>query len=106
MWKFSRRASAPAARSEAADTGCAELAAAAELDPQPTTPEGCEECLAEGTTAWAHLRLCVACGHVGCCDSSPHRHASLHYERTRHPVMRSFEPGESWRWCYVHSLMD
>ncbi|WBQ02240.1 Na+/H+ antiporter [Kribbella sp. CA-293567] len=66
----------------------------------PTTPEGCEECLAEGAT-WVHLRLCLGCGHVGCCDSSIGRHADLHFDRTRHPVMRSFEPGESWRWCFV-----
>jgi CPA1 family monovalent cation:H+ antiporter len=66
----------------------------------PNTPEGCEECLAAGGT-WVHLRLCLQCGHVGCCDSSPERHASKHFESTRHPVMRSFEPGEDWRWCFV-----
>ncbi|TDD19417.1 Na+/H+ antiporter [Kribbella turkmenica] len=66
----------------------------------PTTPDGCEECLADGTT-WVHLRLCLGCGHVGCCDSSPMKHASKHYATTTHPVMRSFEPGENWRWCFV-----
>ncbi|WP_133802653.1 Na+/H+ antiporter [Kribbella caucasensis] len=66
----------------------------------PNTPEGCEECLADGTT-WVHLRLCLDCGHVGCCDSSPMRHSSAHFQETKHPVMRSFEPGENWRWCYV-----
>jgi monovalent cation/hydrogen antiporter len=66
----------------------------------PNTPEGCEECLAEGWT-WVHLRLCLDCGHVGCCDSSPMKHASKHFTTTRHPVMRSFEPGENWRWCFV-----
>ncbi|WP_020390009.1 Na+/H+ antiporter [Kribbella catacumbae] len=66
----------------------------------PTTPEGCEECLQEGAT-WVHLRLCLGCGHVGCCDSSYGRHASKHFDQTSHPVMRSFEPGESWRWCFV-----
>jgi CPA1 family monovalent cation:H+ antiporter len=66
----------------------------------PNTPEGCEECLAVGGT-WVHLRLCLQCGHVGCCDSSPERHASKHFESTRHPVMRSFEPGEDWRWCFI-----
>ena len=66
----------------------------------PKTPEGCEECLAEGAT-WVHLRLCLHCGHVGCCDSSPGRHASKHFDETAHPVMRSFEPGETWRWCFV-----
>ncbi|MFG1623557.1 Na+/H+ antiporter [Kribbella sp. NPDC049227] len=66
----------------------------------PNTPDGCEECLAEGIT-WVHLRLCLGCGHVGCCDSSVMKHASKHYEETKHPVMRSFEPGENWRWCFV-----
>jgi CPA1 family monovalent cation:H+ antiporter len=67
--------------------------------PDPRTPEGCERCLREGTR-WVHLRLCLACGHVGCCDSSPGQHASAHYHDTDHPVMRSFERGEAWRWCY------
>lgn len=66
----------------------------------PNTPEGCEECLAVGGT-WVHLRLCLGCGHVGCCDSSPERHASKHFDQVAHPVMRSFEPGETWRWCFV-----
>ncbi|WP_433168849.1 Na+/H+ antiporter [Kribbella sp. CA-247076] len=66
----------------------------------PNTPDGCEECLADGGT-WVHLRLCLGCGHVGCCDSSPAKHASQHYTATKHPVMRSFEPGETWRWCFV-----
>ena len=67
---------------------------------RPGTPEGCEECLRDGTR-WVHLRLCLECGHVGCCDSSPQRHATRHHEQTRHPVIRSFEQGEAWRWCYV-----
>lgn len=66
----------------------------------PNTPDGCEECLRDGGT-WVHLRLCLGCGHVGCCDSSPARHASKHFDETAHPVMRSFEPGETWRWCFV-----
>lgn len=65
------------------------------------TPEGCQECLAEGNQIWVHLRLCLTCGHVGCCDSSPHKHATAHFHGTDHPVMRSFEPGEDWRWCYL-----
>ena len=72
-------------------------------DPQPGT-SGCEECLKAGTT-WVHLRLCLACGHVGCCDSSPQRHASAHFHDTRHPVIRSFEPGENWRWCFVDGII-
>ena len=66
----------------------------------PLTPQGCEECLRDGTR-WVHLRLCLECGHVGCCDSSVMRHATGHFHETEHPVMRSFEPGEAWRWCYV-----
>jgi Na+/H+ antiporter len=67
---------------------------------RPNTPEGCEECLRDGTH-WVHLRLCLSCGHVGCCDSSTYRHADAHFHETGHPVMRSFETGEAWRWCYV-----
>ena len=71
---------------------------------EPRTPRGCEECLATGGT-WVHLRLCLTCGHVGCCDQSPGRHATAHYHETEHPVMRSFEPGENWGWCYVDEVM-
>ena len=60
---------------------------------------GCEECLRLGTP-WVHLRLCLTCGHVGCCDSSPGRHARLHAHRIGHPIVQSFEPGEDWRWCF------
>jgi uncharacterized UBP type Zn finger protein len=73
-------------------------------DPPARTPEGCEECLASGDS-WVHLRLCRTCGHVGCCDSSKNRHATKHFHATRHPVMRSFQPGESWSWCYVDERM-
>jgi Na+/H+ antiporter len=66
----------------------------------PRTPNGCEECLRDGTR-WVHLRMCLTCGHVGCCDSSVGRHAELHFTQTGHPVMRSIEPGEAWRWCYI-----
>jgi uncharacterized UBP type Zn finger protein len=70
--------------------------------PDPLEPDDrrCEDCVREGTT-WVHLRQCLACGHVGCCDSSPRRHASVHFEDSGHPVIRSAEPGESWRWCFV-----
>ena len=60
---------------------------------------GCEDCLRIGGT-WLHLRFCMTCGHVGCCDSSPNKHASAHYRGTDHPLVRSFEPGEDWWWCY------
>jgi uncharacterized UBP type Zn finger protein len=65
---------------------------------------GCEDCLVMGG-AWVHLRLCVACGHVGCCDSSPNRHATAHYRGSGHPLIRSFEPGEEWFFCYPDDLM-
>jgi thioredoxin reductase (NADPH) len=61
---------------------------------------GCEDCLAAGD-AWVQLRLCMTCGHVGCCDSSPNRHATRHFHATRHPVIKAFEPGEDWAWCFV-----
>lgn len=82
---------------------CEHLASAPAVK-TPNTPEGCEECLADGGT-WVHLRLCLDCGHVGCCDSSPARHASKHFQSTKHPVMRSFEPGEAWRWCFLDNKL-
>jgi uncharacterized UBP type Zn finger protein len=69
-------------------------------DVTPGTPEGCADCLRLGTS-WVHLRLCLTCGHVGCCDSSPMRHAHEHAHATGHPIIQSFQPGEDWRWCYV-----
>jgi hypothetical protein len=65
--------------------------------------DGCEDCLATGGR-WVHLRLCVACGHVGCCDSSPGRHATAHFRGSDHPVIQSYEPGEDWWWCYVDQI--
>jgi uncharacterized UBP type Zn finger protein len=65
--------------------------------------DGCVECLASGT-AWLHLRRCLQCGHVGCCDSSPMRHATAHASSTSHPIVQSFEPGEDWLWCYVDEI--
>jgi uncharacterized UBP type Zn finger protein len=72
---------------------------------QEVTPSarGCEDCLKTGDT-WLHLRLCETCGHVGCCDSSPNRHATRHFRATGHPVIKSFEPGEEWGYCYVDDL--
>jgi uncharacterized UBP type Zn finger protein len=72
-------------------------------DVKPRTPAGCEECLALGDH-WVHLRLCLACGHVGCCDSSPNKHATAHFHATTHPIIRSFQPGETWMWCYVDEI--
>ena len=67
--------------------------------PRPAASEGCNECLAMGDT-WVHLRLCLHCGHVGCCDSSKNKHATRHHASTGHAVIRSLEPGEDWAWCY------
>ena len=61
---------------------------------------GCEDCLRTGGR-WVHLRICLECGHVGCCDQSPNRHATKHFHATQHPLMRSFEPGEEWGWCFA-----
>jgi uncharacterized UBP type Zn finger protein len=70
----------------------------------PNTPAGCEECLSQGT-GWVHLRLCLECGHVGCCDSSPGKHATEHFHRSGHPVVRSLERGEDWGWCYADQVL-
>ena len=66
--------------------------------------QGCEECLQDGGS-WVHLRICLICGHVGCCDESPNRHANRHFEATQHPLMQSFERGENWLWCYIDELL-
>ena len=66
--------------------------------------QGCEECLRLGDR-WVHLRMCLSCGHVGCCDNSKNKHATRHFQGTGHPVMRSIEPGEDWLWCYVDQVM-
>ena len=70
----------------------------------PDPVAGCEECLAIGSQ-WVHLRMCQSCGHIGCCDNSPNRHATAHNAETRHPIIRSAEPGEDWSWCYEDELM-
>jgi hypothetical protein len=69
----------------------------------PEAVEGCEDCLASGGE-WLHLRICLECGHVGCCDSSPGRHASVHARDASHPIIRSLEPGEDWSWCFVDEV--
>ena len=72
---------------------------------QPKTPNVCEECLKIGDT-WVHLRLCLTCGHVGCCDSSKNKHATKHFHETQHPVIKSFQPNENWLWCYLDEIMS
>jgi CPA1 family monovalent cation:H+ antiporter len=76
----------------------------APTDVQPTTPGRCADHQPEDGP-WVHLRVCLSCGHVGCCDSSAARHATVHHQATGHPVMRSHEPGEDWRWCYPDELL-
>lgn len=66
--------------------------------------DGCEDCLKMGGR-WVHLRLCLECGHVGCCDDSPHKHATRHFHATNHPIITSFEPGEDWGWCFVDEVV-
>ena len=69
----------------------------------PDPVAGCEECLASGGR-WVHLRMCQSCGHIGCCDSSPGKHASAHARTTEHPIVRSAESGEDWSYCYVDDV--
>ena len=84
---------------------CTHLESVGPTEPKPVSQDGCVGCLSEGRTDWVHLRLCLTCGYVGCCDSSPRKHASAHYKSQGHPVMRSVEPGESWRWCFVDEVV-
>ena len=79
------------------NTNCTHLNLIQEVLP---SAKGCEECLAMGDR-WVHLRECLICGHVGCCDSSKNKHATKHFHATGHPIVKSFEPGEDWRWCYI-----
>jgi monovalent cation/hydrogen antiporter len=70
----------------------------------PEEVEGCQECLVEGMS-WVHLRMCLSCGHIGCCDNSGGKHATNHFRQTGHPIIRSAEPGEDWSWCYEDRVM-
>jgi hypothetical protein len=79
---------------------CAHLESIVDVAPRS---EGCEDCLRLGTR-WVHLRICLSCGHVGCCDASSERHATVHFWSTDHPIVRSLEPGETWRWCYIDDV--
>jgi uncharacterized UBP type Zn finger protein len=82
-------------------TNCTHLDQIYDVEP---SAQGCEECLKSGDW-WVHLRECLVCGHVGCCDSSPNRHATKHFHSTEHPLVQSFEPGENWIFCYVDKLV-
>jgi len=80
---------------------CTHLDQAQDVKP---SGDGCVECLATGDR-WVHLRLCETCGHVGCCDSSPNKHATAHFHATEHPLVQSYEPGETWWWCYKDEVV-
>jgi uncharacterized UBP type Zn finger protein len=82
------------------ENGCAHLSQMREVE---ASADGCEDCLKIGDF-WMHLRLCMVCGHVGCCDNSKNKHATAHFHETRHPIMKSFEPGEDWGWCFVDEV--
>ncbi|HSM38661.1 MAG TPA: UBP-type zinc finger domain-containing protein [Candidatus Limnocylindrales bacterium] len=82
------------------DETCEHVVGAVAVTP---SDDGCHECLQIGGS-WVHLRLCLACGHVGCCDQSPNRHATAHFRESAHPAVQSVEPGEDWRWCYADQL--
>lgn len=82
-------------------SGCTHLNQVRDVEPGT---DGCQECLQQGGW-WVHLRMCLTCGHVGCCDSSPGHHATQHHHHTKHPLVRSMEPGEDWAWCYVDNVM-
>jgi uncharacterized UBP type Zn finger protein len=81
-----------------AEVECTHLNQISEVSPM--TPQGCGECLKTGDR-WVHLRLCLTCGEVNCCDSSPNKHATKHFHASGHPIMQSFQPGEDWLWCFV-----
>ncbi len=83
------------------DEGCSHLGTIKTVTPSAL---GCEECLKTGSP-WVHLRLCRTCGHVGCCDSSPNKHATKHFHRTKHPIVEGYDPPEGWGWCYVDEVM-
>jgi uncharacterized UBP type Zn finger protein len=80
--------------------GCSHLDSIQDVAP---SGDGCVECLQMGGR-WLHLRRCATCGHIGCCDSSPNKHATAHFRSSHHPLVQSFEPGEDWFWCYVDDL--
>ncbi len=80
---------------------CPHLAQVADVTPRTL---GCEECLELGTT-WVHLRLCRTCGHVGCCDQSPGRHGTAHFQSTKHPIIEGYDPPEGWGWCFVENTL-
>jgi predicted GNAT family acetyltransferase len=100
----SPRATTPASNQSTAPEPCAHVPAELSTIPGPWPVDGCAECLAAGKQDWLHLRMCQMCGHVGCCDNSPGKHGTAHSEQASHPLIRSYEPGESWWYCYIHVI--
>ena len=100
MTGFGERLRGLASRLTEDGSGCSHLDQARMVEPRSG---GCEECLRQGME-WVHLRLCLTCGHVGCCDSSEGRHAYGHFDETGHPIVRSHEPGEIWSWCWIDEV--
>ncbi len=84
-----------------AETVCTHLDSIRDVVPKSS---GCEECLKTGDS-WVHLRLCLSCGYVGCCDASKNKHSAKHFQVTAHPIIRSFQPGEAWRWCFIDEIV-
>jgi uncharacterized UBP type Zn finger protein len=82
------------------DETCSHLDSIRDVSPNS---QGCEECLKTGDS-WVHLRMCLQCGHVGCCSESKNNHAFKHYQKADHPIMKSIEPSEEWKWCYVDEI--
>lgn len=72
-------------------------------DVEPVTPKGCQECLNMGDD-WVSLRMCMECGHIGCCDSSKNKHASQHFHATNHPIIQIYDADEDWLWCYIDKV--
>src|SRR5262249_35277520 len=98
--RIDRSYTLPQSRPEPAMSACKHLDQIRDVTPHT---KGCEECLKIGS-GWVHLRLCLTCGKVGCCDSSPNRHATKHFHESGHPIVQSLEPGEDWRWCYIDEI--
>ncbi|WP_009632948.1 ubiquitin carboxyl-terminal hydrolase 14 [Synechocystis sp. PCC 7509] len=82
-------------------TNCPHIEQIQEVIP---SANGCEDCLKIGDR-WVHLRKCLTCGHVGCCDASKNKHATKHFQTTNHPIIQSIEPGEDWKWCYIDQIL-
>ncbi len=86
-----------------AATECTHIESAIRYVEVPLGSRRCQECVRQGTT-WVSLRMCATCGHIGCCDGSPGRHATAHFRGTGHPIVKTAEPGEDWFWCYIDEL--